>query len=501
MMSNNDIDIHRDALWQLESGNPLIALKAWKSLLNKESLAVHDHLISALESLEIDKIKKIRIKAIKLAVNLLENEPGDHEIQILGDLLKQWGLLTLPELPSRALQHLERSWNCANDEELNHLLANIYAQIGYIEGSKWLGNTSEVQNFWPIMPCLGQSCVSCEEEQNNDDRDFKLNILLNGTLVLQKHRNPWKHSHGIAVFNQNGDIQTKLSRHYPWTFYNCKYLSIFETNSSKQLLEAAKGMKEVGRTNGAVLAVAELSGEMYYHWNIEILPRIGRAWAKAIKQWPSLKLWHNGGNHPYVKECLSRLGIPKERQLPCTDQIKADFLIVPNYIGSVGVSSTSNLKWLENFWLSNNLNDSCLDFHNSEAIWLPRNQTIRRKVLREQDWIKTLEIKSLKIGSIHQQQKQIRSYSKFVTPHGAAMSHLIVAPPGSDVYEIVNPSYKPSYFDSLIKYRKLNLNRIESAVTPLPLQEWFYEGPLSFPIDLRPDASQAAEKLKKLTNG
>ena len=63
------------------------------------------------------------------------------------------------------------------------------------------------------------------------------------------------------------------------------------------------------------------------------------------------------------------------------------------------------------------------------------------------------------------------------------------------VLELVKPTDQPSYFDGLIQRRQLRHQRLEAAATPLPLQEWLYEGPLSFPIDLRPGASAAAEAL------
>ena len=75
------------------------------------------------------------------------------------------------------------------------------------------------------------------------------------------------------------------------------------------------------------------------------------------------------------------------------------------------------------------------------------------------------------------------------------MANLIAAHPGTEILELVNPAYQPGYFNDLIKHRQLRHRRLEAAATPLPLQELLYEGPLSFPIDLRPGASPAAEAL------
>ena len=78
------------------------------------------------------------------------------------------------------------------------------------------------------------------------------------------------------------------------------------------------------------------------------------------------------------------------------------------------------------------------------------------------------------------------------------MANLLAARSGTEVLELVNPAYQPSYFTDLIAQRQVHHQRIEAAPTPWPLQEWLYEGPLCFPIDLRPGASPAAELLASL---
>ena len=78
------------------------------------------------------------------------------------------------------------------------------------------------------------------------------------------------------------------------------------------------------------------------------------------------------------------------------------------------------------------------------------------------------------------------------------MANLLAAAKGSKVIELVNPAYKPEYFRGVINRRGLQHRRLEAAATPLPLQEWLYEGPLVFPIDLRSGGSEAAEAIASL---
>ena len=112
-----------------------------------------------------------------------------------------------------------------------------------------------------------------------------------------------------------------------------------------------------------------------------------------------------------------------------------------------------------------------------------------------QQQIQQLQAQTLNQGSVSEQLAQLATASTVIAPHGAAMANLLAATPETTVLELVNPAYQPSYFDGLIQRRQLRHQRLEAAATPLPLQEWLYEGPLSFPIDLRPGASAAAEAL------
>jgi capsular polysaccharide biosynthesis protein len=120
---------------------------------------------------------------------------------------------------------------------------------------------------------------------------------------------------------------------------------------------------------------------------------------------------------------------------------------------------------------------------------------VRRSVLLETQQIQQLQAQAICQGSVCEQLAEMARASTVIAPHGAAMANLIAAAPGTEVLELVNPAYQPSYFDGLIQRRQLRHRRLEAATTPLPLQEWLYEGPLSFPIDLRPGASAAAEAL------
>lgn len=490
---------HAQALADLDAGRPLQALRAWRQLLQTDRPAVQAHLDAASLSLQADAIAPLRLKAISLATALLGNEPGEPEVQQLGALLRDWGALALPEVPSRALQHFERAWGCGSDRQLDQQLAGLHARLGYGQGAHWLSPPPEALEPWPLLPCPAQACSPCQAQPTPPDPPLQLHRFRDGRIWLQRQGNPWRHSHGLAVVDEHGALQHALSRHYPWPWPACPHAGVFQQVSSHQLTAAARDLPPPLQVEGPVLAVAELSGEMFFHWQLELLPRLGRVLAFAMEHWPDLKIWHNGGCAPYVQQGLARLGVAPEQLLPACDHLQAQQLLVPSFASAFGRPSAANLAWLERFWALTPPRRTQAG-PGSSLLWLARRAAVRRPVLAEGDWLRCLRIPVLQQEAIETQLQQVAVASTLVAPHGAALANLLAAAPGSRVIELVNPAYQPSYFNDLMQRRRLQHQRFEAAPTPLPLQEWLYEGPLAFPIDLHPARSPAAEVLTSLTS-
>ena len=498
---NTAAALHAQALADLEAGRPLATLKAWQELIQQDSAAVHRHLKAAAATLATDPLAEIRRQAIQLAHQLLSHTPTDAEVHQLGRLLQSWGEVALPEVPSRAVQLLERAWSCGRNDRLDQQLADLHARLGYGSGAHWLAAPTEPPEPWPIVPCAASGCLDCQTLPPPEDPPLNLHVLSSGRIWVQRHHNIWGHSHGVAVVNQRNHYQQSLCRHYPWPWPGCRHQEAFGPLSLQMLQSAESTLPKAQVVDAPVLAVAELSGEMFFHWQLELLPRLGRVWGEACERWPNLRVWHNGGDKSYVQDGLERLGIDNNRLLPASDHLWASTLIVPGFASSFGKPSTANLSWLERFWDLPNPAEAAREraSKHSAGLWFGRSGALHRKVIQEQHWSTQLGIPFMQQSSIREQQAQVKQAGLVISPHGAAMANLLAAPVGSEVIELVNPAYQPPYFDGLIARRHLRHRKLEAGVTPLPLQEWLYAGPLAFPIDLGAHASPAAEALASLT--
>ena len=499
---SNDSSLHAEALEALDQGRPRQALLAWREALTTNRAAVLAHLDAAAAHLEQDPIAPVRQQALHLAHALLAHDPNEAMVCDLGRLLKAWAAVCLPEVPSRALQHLERAWSCAADDEVKTTLAGLYARLGFHTGASLLGSAPATPEPWPVTPCAAQACWPCQqqqeqgsaEDQPNSSASIQLQTLANGRIWVQRHRNRWRISHGVAVTDGNDVFLPSYCRHYPWPWASCAHRPALQTLALEQLRQARADRPPLLRVHGPVLAVAELSGEMYFHWQLELLPRLGRCWHAALEHWPDLRLWHNGGDAPYVHEALARLGIPRERVVSAETGVAADLLVVPPFLSPFGQPSTDNLAWLEQFWAP----DRTDCHHDTQPLWIGRGPTARRPALAETRWLQALHWPALQIARVEQQWQQVAAAPMLVAPHGAGLANLLAATTGIDLVELVNPAYHPPYFNSSIVRRRLHHRRLTAGATPSPLQEWLYEGPSLFPIDLRPGCSEAAEWLHSM---
>ncbi len=493
--------IHQQALIDLEQGRPLSALKAWRHLLLLDQSGVHMHLKAAHQRLAMDPLGTVRKIAISLTDRLLANEPSESDIHQLGTLLQLWGEACVLEVPSRALQHFERAWGCGPSAILDSQLSTLYARLGFEAGAYARAVPPMEREPWLRIPCLAQSCrqPSCFSEIQPEVPALQaqtLELLPDGHAWVQRRTNAWRHSHGIAVQCSRGQLRPYLCRHYPWPWSHCPHRDRFRDLALQQLERRRTQPPRVLRVEGPVLAVAELSGEMFFHWHLELLPRLGRCWKVALQQWPNLRLWHNGRSSSWVMESLKRLGIESKQVLPETDHVQAELLIVPSFTSDFGTPSAGNMAWLERFWDLSPWPGVSYPTENPHPLWLGREGALHRPVLGLHT---SQEVPSTAL-SLDKQWQIMRDAEHVIAPHGAGMSKLLGCRSGASVTELVNPAYAPPYFQPLITRRKLHHRRLEAAVTPLPLQEWLYESPMAYPIDLRPGLSEAAEAVLPLTS-
>jgi len=480
-----------------------------------------------------------------LAWDPAQAPPGDLRSR-LAQILWQWALACWSEDRRPTLARLEQSAAIWPSKPVLGALARLHrweASAGAAALNQLASRLPSLadkppepppgQAFWeqpgqPADSCMGPQCPACIEadlrpwtrlplahglvrwippsppaqEANDQAKPLAIWELPGGSCWIRPPlENPWGITHAVAVADQNGAILPQLSRRYPQPWRSCPTPS---TSAEPPPSGKAPWL------DATVLAVADLSAEIYYHWLLEALPRIGLA-LESLRNDPdaqSLLLWHNGGDSHFVAEGLQQLlGLAPERLIDARRQphIQARRLLVPAFPSPFSNPTATVQSWLRRLWLDPDLEPTTerpgIGAVKSKRLWLRRGDQARRSVWGEAtalEQLQDLEILGLDPGclSVQQQARLIASAQLVVAPHGASLANLVFANKGTTVLELHQPGYSPPYFHPIAASQGLIFHSCEQPQRPPVLyQDLLWEGPGSEPICLDPGLVRRALEL------
>ena len=132
----------------------------------------------------------------------------------------------------------------------------------------------------------------------------------NGRVWIVPQENYWMICKAIAVITPDNYLLADVSRDYPGFLPGCEKHDV--RKHSVFQLESFPGLKQI---DGSVAVLSGLSGNVYFHWMVDVLPRIellrlsGRDLAEI--DWFLV----NSCQHQFQRESLRILGIPEEKVL------------------------------------------------------------------------------------------------------------------------------------------------------------------------------------------
>ncbi|MEO5334018.1 MAG: glycosyltransferase 61 family protein [Magnetococcus sp. YQC-5] len=178
----------------------------------------------------------------------------------------------------------------------------------------------------------------------------------------------------------------------------------------------------------------------YYHWMIEMLPRL---WClEAIPELRSLPLILYPPVRSYQVETLTALGIPQERiRLFTGRMIQVNTLIFPSYLVPEG-HSVRNVIWLREHLLP------ALGVVTEPAchlLYISRSNASSRRIRNEEQVIHGLQTRGFQILHLEEMtvKAQVEAFYKarmVVMPHGASGANIVFAQPGAILIELLPSS-------------------------------------------------------------
>ncbi|SKB13318.1 hypothetical protein PL11201_490053 [Planktothrix sp. PCC 11201] len=327
---------------------------------------------------------------------------------------------------------------------------------------------------------LDDGIYDCSQPRDlpRDSPPPSITIIPHGKAWIAPQKSWWNVCNAIAILNSKNELLTDLSRFYPTPLpgsdpIDWKQHQVFS-------LEEFPPLEKV---SGSVAVLSGLSGNVYFHWMVDIMPRFAIL-QQEKPNWQGID-WFliNSIKAAFQRETLQKLGIPASKIIESDRHpyIQAKQLIIPSFTGSVGwvtpeVINFNRQLFTEVIIPSNN--------PYPERIFIRRNQAKYRQVLNENDVITYLsewgvvpvELETLSVA----EQARLFAHAKvIIAPHGAGLTNLMFCSPETIVIELVSPHYIRHYYWVISQQLKLKHYYITGEVFKCyPLRKLMYQSPL-----------------------
>jgi tetratricopeptide (TPR) repeat protein len=384
------------------------------------------------------------------------------------------------------------------------------------------------QQFEPVH--LGNGLHACNgRETAVVSPETSVTVLPNGRAWIVPQKNSWMICNAIAIIDENDRLLPELSREYPGELPGCENQ---HSNRHRFLNLQPEELPPTEQIDGTVAVLAGLSGNVYFHWMVDILPRIEilQRWGVNLEEIDWFLV--NSCQQPFQRETLKALGIPEYKIIESDRHpyIQARKLIVPSFSGYLGWLSPQGLEFLRRVFLTgkppqlqktfasdNRYIDGKLpiltqeieflldlpaetnyfskknpvsDCHGAshiypERIYISRSKCSYRQVINEEQVIEILSrfgFVSVLLESMTLQE-QIALFSRakvIVAPHGSGLTNIIFCESGTKVIELVSPNYIRHYYWAI--GQQLNLEHYYltgESFDCYPIRQLMYQNPLT----------------------
>jgi len=212
------------------------------------------------------------------------------------------------------------------------------------------------------------------------------------------------------------------------------------------------------KLSGRSILLASTGGETFYHFLLEVLPRLDLIRRAGIRLSPQDRLIINDLRPAFVRELLAKTGVSFDR---CVEthryrHLYCEELLVPSLPGQIG----SPHQGIGDFYESLFPADSGSGTGQGPGLFLKRAGVAQRKLRQAAAVSQILAshgIEEVDMGRmpVALQAEKIRRASFVIAPHGAALSNLVFCQPPTAVLELFAPGYINQCYRMLAAMRKL----------------------------------------------
>jgi tetratricopeptide (TPR) repeat protein/capsular polysaccharide biosynthesis protein len=348
--------------------------------------------------------------------------------------------------------------------------------------------------FEPIQ--LSKGVYVCSQPESlpiESPLNFVVRIA-GGQAWIAPQKSEWMICNGIAIVTPDGYILGDLSRYYPWYLPECPYQE--KTNHNFLTQEELPALEEI---KGKVAILSGLSGQVYYHWMFDVLPRLEILRRSGINFDEIDWFVVNSIDRPFQLETLKSLGIPKKKIIESDRHsfIKAQELIVPSFPGHLDWVPKETIQFLRQTFLPKN---SSQRPNYARRIYISRSNAKYRQVLNEIEVIQLLKqydftVVRLETMSVAEQAAVFANARAIVAPHGAGLTNLVFCNEDTKIIELFSPNYvRTDYWMISWELKLKHYYVVGQNFDCYPLRQLMYQNSLTEDISI--DINSLDEALK-----
>lgn len=220
------------------------------------------------------------------------------------------------------------------------------------------------------------------------------------------------------------------------------------------------GLPPIRRFNETWGVLTYTASDFYFHWMLDVLPRIALIRQTGIAPDKFVVNTHGASLLPFQDETLTMIGIPPEARIVMNgqDHLQADRLLVPSLIGARSHYPEWAIAFVREAFGAYVNEPQAGGF---EKIYVSREDAQYRNVVNEgqvADFLAKYGYKKIVLSewTVEEQIRIFASARRIVAPHGSNLTNLLFCRPGAQVLEIFSPHYVNAIYWVLSNHARLD---------------------------------------------
>ncbi|HVE79631.1 MAG TPA: glycosyltransferase family 61 protein [Gemmatimonadaceae bacterium] len=202
------------------------------------------------------------------------------------------------------------------------------------------------------------------------------------------------------------------------------------------------------RLAGTTVVLSLPGGNTYYHWIVELLPRLELLRRAGVDVLAANHIVVPSLRHNFQRETFARLGLDAGRAVWSDREphLVADRMIVPSFVGRSGFTPPWVVEWVRTHLGSGEPTPRA-----ARRLYVSRQRSRKRRLTNGAEVERLLEDAGFEVvfpedHDVATQARLFREAEAVVGVHGSAFTNLVFCGPGTRIVELFPPGHAPSYY-------------------------------------------------------